>query len=134
MANRRETGLAHRNEIRIRNHGDCGSQGADDLWLGENRGPVLGVHRLLIQSGREVSPRIATAVPDKSARRRERKETILDLPTEWYPWTRLVLGWLIGDGWLRSGDKNLCRVSTFARNDASMFRDTKTNSESLVWT
>src|SRR5437016_1955606 len=33
----------------------------------------------------------------------------------------LVLGWLVGAGWLRSGDKN-CRVGfTFATNDAPMF-------------
>ncbi|TLZ74923.1 MAG: ribonucleoside reductase class II, partial [Methanobacteriota archaeon] len=46
------------------------------------------------------------------------KTTVLNLPTEWSRELGLVLGWLVGDGWLRSGDKN-CRVGfTFAKSDA----------------
>ena len=41
----------------------------------------------------------------------------LNLPSEWSYELGLVLGWLVGDGWLRSGDKN-CRVGfTFGRDD-----------------
>src|SRR5207245_2618699 len=49
------------------------------------------------------------------------KTTVLHLPTGWSRELGLALGWLIGDGWLRSGDKN-CRVGfTFAKNDAPVF-------------
>jgi len=41
----------------------------------------------------------------------------LNLPTLWSRELGQVLGWLIGDGWLRIGDKD-CRVGfTFAKND-----------------
>ena len=53
------------------------------------------------------------------------KTTVLNLPIEWSRELGLALGWLIGDGWLRSGDQN-CRVGfTFARNDAAMFATLK---------
>jgi ribonucleoside-diphosphate reductase alpha chain len=84
---------------------------------------VLGVHRLLIQSGEGSfsQDRRLPFTPINLHVGANGKTTILDLPTEWSHELGLVLGWLIGDGWLRSGDKN-CRVGfTFARNDASMF-------------
>jgi ribonucleoside-diphosphate reductase alpha chain len=41
----------------------------------------------------------------------------LPLPEEWSYELGLALGWLVGDGWLRSGDKN-CRIGlTFAEDD-----------------
>ncbi len=41
----------------------------------------------------------------------------LNLPSTWSKELGQVLGWLIGDGWLRSGDKN-CRVGfTFGKDD-----------------
>ena len=41
----------------------------------------------------------------------------LNLPSEWSYELGLALGWLVGDGWLRSGDKN-CRVGfTFSKDD-----------------
>ena len=41
----------------------------------------------------------------------------LNLPSEWSYELGFALGWLVGDGWLRSGDKN-CRVGfTFAEDD-----------------
>ncbi len=53
------------------------------------------------------------------------KTTVLNLPNEWTRELGLALGWLVGDGWLRSGDKN-CRVGfTFARSDAPMFATLK---------
>ncbi len=52
---------------------------------------------------------------------RNGKTTRLNLPSKWSRELGLVLGWLVGDGWLRSGDKN-CRVGfTFAKGDAPMF-------------
>jgi len=45
------------------------------------------------------------------------KITKLNLPNKWSKELGQVLGWLIGDGWLRSGDEN-CRVGfTFAESD-----------------
>jgi len=44
-----------------------------------------------------------------------------NLPTKWDKGLGLVLGWLIGDGWLRTGDKN-CRVGfTFGKDSQEVF-------------
>ena len=41
-------------------------------------------------------------------------------PKEWSIELGRVLGWLVGDGWLRSGDRN-CRVGfTFGENDKEL--------------
>jgi len=84
---------------------------------------VPGVHKLLIQSGegRFRNDRELPFEPSNVHIGGNGKATVLNLPTEWSRELGLVLGWLVGDGWLRSGDKN-CRVGfTFARNDAPMF-------------
>src|SRR6266487_3280182 len=81
------------------------------------------VHKLLIQSGEGNFPgdRHLPFEPANVHVGRNGKTTILNLPTEWSRELGLVLGWLVGDGWLRSGDKN-CRVGfTFANSDAPMF-------------
>ncbi|VVB97169.1 Vitamin B12-dependent ribonucleoside-diphosphate reductase [uncultured archaeon] len=45
------------------------------------------------------------------------KITRLNLPDKWSKELGRVIGWLIGDGWLRDGDKN-CRVGfTFSKED-----------------
>src|SRR6195256_2300041 len=88
---------------------------------------VPGVHQLLVQSGegkfpdnRELPFRPANIHVGENG-----KTTVLNLPNEWTHELGLALGWLVGDGWLRSGDKN-CRVGfTFARNDAPMFATLK---------
>ncbi len=84
---------------------------------------VPGRHRLLIQSGEGSFPEDHT-LPFRAANihiGRNGRVTALNLPTEWSPEMGLVLGWLVGDGWLRSGDRN-CRVGfTFSRLDAPMF-------------
>ncbi len=80
-------------------------------------------HRLLIQSGEGKFPeaRGLPFAPTNVYIGRNGKTTVLNLPTEWSRELGLALGWLVGDGWLRSGDKN-CRVGfTFARDDAPMF-------------
>ncbi|MBI4637203.1 MAG: hypothetical protein HY727_12710 [Candidatus Rokubacteria bacterium] len=49
-----------------------------------------------------------------------------DLPDEWSRDLGLVLGWLVGDGWLRAGDGN-CRVGfTFGAGDAEQLERIKT--------
>jgi len=84
---------------------------------------VPGTHELLIQSGEGAFP-ADHALPFRPANfwvGENGKTTVLNLPSEWSRELGLVLGWLVGDGWLRSGDKD-CRVGfTFSRNDAPMF-------------
>src|SRR6059036_1941686 len=84
---------------------------------------VPGVHKLLIQSGEGKfrNDRELPFEPSNVHIGGNGKATVLNLPTEWSRELGLVLGWLVGDGWLRSGDKN-CRVGfTFAKGDAPMF-------------
>jgi len=84
---------------------------------------IPGFHELLIQSGEGKFPndRALPFQPSNVHIGENGKATILNLPTEWSRELGLVLGWLVGDGWLRSGDKN-CRVGfTFAKGDAPMF-------------
>ena len=88
---------------------------------------VPGFHKVLVQSGegkfpdnRELPFRPANIYVGENG-----KTTVLNLPNEWTRELGLALGWLVGDGWLRSGDKN-CRVGfTFARSDAPMFATLK---------
>ncbi len=84
---------------------------------------IPGVHKLLIQSGEgsfSQDPRLPFT-PANLYLGANGKTTVLNLPTEWSRELGLALGWLIGDGWLRSGDKN-CRVGfTFAKSDAPVF-------------
>src|SRR5437016_2107755 len=72
---------------------------------------VPGAHKLLIQSGEGRFPehRELPFKPSNVYIGENGKTTVLNLPTEWSRELGLVLGWLVGDGWLRSGDKN-CRV------------------------
>ncbi len=84
---------------------------------------VPGQHRLLLQSdeGRFPNNRALPFEPTNVHVGRNGKTTILNLPTEWSRELGLVLGWLEGDGWLRSGDKT-CRVGfTFSKADAPVF-------------
>src|SRR5436190_1338358 len=88
---------------------------------------VPGVHKLLIQSGegKFSQERRLPFTPTNLYVGANGKTTVLNLPIEWSRELGLALGWLIGDGWLRSGDQN-CRVGfTFARNDAAMFATLK---------
>jgi len=41
----------------------------------------------------------------------------LNLPEEWTKELGQILGWVIGDGWLRDGDKNRCVGFTFSQDD-----------------
>ncbi|WP_422447092.1 adenosylcobalamin-dependent ribonucleoside-diphosphate reductase [Thermoanaerobacterium sp. DL9XJH110] len=49
----------------------------------------------------------------------------MNLPNKWSKELGQVLGWLVGDGWLRSGDKN-CRVGfTFGKDDIEVLHHLK---------
>ncbi len=88
---------------------------------------VPGVHKVLIQSGegKYTEDRSLPFEPINVHIGGNGKTTILNLPTKWSRELGLVLGWLLGDGWLRSGDKN-CRVGfTFSKSDAPMFASLK---------
>src|SRR5207253_10238953 len=65
---------------------------------------VPGVHKLLIQSGEGRFPehRELPFKPSNVYIGENGKTTVLNLPTEWSRELGLVLGWLVGDGWLRS--------------------------------
>jgi len=84
---------------------------------------IPGHHKILVQSGEGAFPSDRN-LPFKPASLfigRNGKVTKLNLPHEWSRELGLTLGWLVGDGWLRSGDRN-CRVGfTFSREDAPMF-------------
>lgn len=77
------------------------------------------MHKLLIQA-KEGKFSEQYKLPLKVSNRREGKNGInymLNLPKLWSQQLGQVLGWLIGDGWLRSGDKD-CRVGfTFGAGD-----------------
>jgi ribonucleoside-diphosphate reductase alpha chain len=93
-----------------------------DGWIAIE-GLVPGQHKLLVQSGEGgfAANRSLPFEPTNIYVGRNGKTTVLNLPSEWSRELGLVLGWLIGDGWLRAGDKN-CRVGfTFAKNDAPVF-------------
>ncbi len=76
-------------------------------------------HRILLQSSegnfnnsRELPFDVRNSYVGKNGR-----EYSFNLPSEWSYELGLALGWLVGDGWLRSGDKN-CRVGfTFSEED-----------------
>ena len=84
---------------------------------------VSGRHRLLVQSGegRFSEDRSLPFRPVNVFVGGNGKITILNLPERWSAELGKVLGWLVGDGWIRTGDRN-CRVGfTFSRDDAPMF-------------
>ncbi len=86
-------------------------------------GELIPGDRVFIQSGEGGFPtdRRLPFTPTNVYIGRNGKTTQLNLPAEWSRELGLVLGWLVGDGWLRSEDKN-CRVGfTFAKGDAPVF-------------
>lgn len=84
---------------------------ADDLMPGR--------HKVLMQSS-EGSFNEKRRLPfevENAYRGRNGRMYNLNLPPEWSYELGFALGWLVGDGWLRSGDKN-CRVGfTFSEED-----------------
>ncbi|MDI3280226.1 MAG: adenosylcobalamin-dependent ribonucleoside-diphosphate reductase, partial [Bacillota bacterium] len=81
-----------------------------------------GYHQVLLQSGEGSFPEAADLpfVPPRAFRGRNGRVYRLNLPTAWSEELGLVLGWLVGDGWLREGDRN-CRVGlTFAAEDRAV--------------
>lgn len=74
----------------------------------------VGEDKVLIQSGAGEFSKV-NALPVSFD-----KTTKLNLPNRWSKELGQALGWLIGDGWLRAGDKN-CRVGfTFAKTDVKI--------------
>jgi len=81
-----------------------------------------GYHRVFIQSGplpfqgtQRLPINLANEYKGKNGRVYRH-----NFPFEWSYELGLVLGWLVGDGWLRSGDKN-CRVGfSFGRDDLTI--------------
>lgn len=75
-----------------------------------------GYHSVLLQSGESGFPKTARlpSAPEAEVNRRNARTYRHSLPGEWSEELGLVLGWLIGSGWLGDGDRN-CRVRfTFA--------------------
>lgn len=76
-------------------------------------------HKIKIQSGEgsfstnwELPIKIKNSFIGRNGRKYQ-----LNLPKTWSKDLGFVLGWLVGDGWIRAGDKN-CRVGfTFSRDD-----------------
>ncbi|MFQ6015561.1 MAG: LAGLIDADG family homing endonuclease [Anaerolineae bacterium] len=79
-------------------------------WV-EVQNLIPSAHKVLIQSGKgrfNDDPGLPFPVHN-TFRGKNGRTYRLNLPNRWSEELGIVLGWLIGDGWLRSGDKN-CRV------------------------
>ena len=93
---------------------DRGWVSADSLEIGEDR--------LWIQSDPGVFAADARLPmePPRQFKGRNGRTYRHNLPTEWSRDLGLVLGWLVGDGWLRAGDRN-CRAGwSFGAGDGEM--------------
>ena len=75
-------------------------------------------HRVLIQSGEgEFNKNKKLPFARKDLVGKQRRKHSLNLPSSWSEELGTVLGWLVADGWLKSGDKN-CRVRfVFGKDD-----------------
>src|SRR5574341_61358 len=81
--------------------------GADKVWIQSDPGLFSADARLPFN-------------PPRRIRGRDDRVYRHDFPREWSRDLGMVLGWLIGDGWLRAGDRN-CRVGwSFGAGDADM--------------
>ena len=86
-----------------------------------------GYHRVFIQSGPVPFQGIQRLPINLSNEYKGKNGRVYrhNFPFEWSYELGLVLGWLVGDGWLRSGDKN-CRVGfSFGRDDTAMMHQIK---------
>jgi len=96
-------------------------------WVQANELKV-GADRVFIQSNSGlfgIDSRLPFEVPNE-IRGKNGRIYRHNLPSIWSRDLGLVLGWLVGDGWLRAGDKN-CRVGfTFGADDAGMMDHLKT--------
>ncbi|HEY9245271.1 MAG TPA: LAGLIDADG family homing endonuclease, partial [Candidatus Methanoperedens sp.] len=87
----------------------------------------ISKHRVMIQSGEgKFNENYSLPFEVKNEFIGENgKTTILNLPDKWSVELGQVLGWMIGDGWLRDGDKN-CRVGfTFSQEDSDVMNHLK---------
>jgi ribonucleoside-diphosphate reductase alpha chain len=78
-----------------------------------------GFHSVLLQSGESGFPEKARLpfAPVREFKGRNGRTSRLNLPAEWSEDLGLALGWLVGDGWLREGDRNCCVGFTFSGED-----------------
>jgi len=77
-------------------------------------------HEVMVQSGTGSFSKKKKLPVDGNHLNNFTKRAKLSLPFLWSKELGQVLGWLIGDGWLRSGDKN-CRVGfTFGEKDRAV--------------
>lgn len=86
-----------------------------------------GVDEVLIQSGAGAfnsDPALPTTVSD-SGRAADDRVRGADFPTKWSEELGIVLGWLIGDGWLRDSGKDPHVRFTFAEQDLEVMRTVK---------
>jgi len=90
----------------------------DKGWV-EARNLKPGLHKILIQSkeGFFNSNHLLPFKTPTEFKGKNGRTYKYNFPKEWSYELGLVLGWLIGDGWLRSGNKN-CRVGfSFGKDD-----------------
>ncbi|MBY9001739.1 MAG: TSCPD domain-containing protein, partial [Candidatus Heimdallarchaeota archaeon] len=93
----------------------------NDGWI-ELKNLDPSKHKILLQSGEgkfNSSYDLPFEVKNNFTGKNGRKYSF-NLPAKWSKELGQVLGWLIGDGWLRAGDKN-CRVGfTFGERDKNI--------------
>ncbi len=80
---------------------------------------IPGYHKIMIQSGAGVFNRNSELPfkPENIYKGKNGRIYKHNFPDRWSKELGQLLGWLVGDGWLRYGDKN-CRVGfTFSQND-----------------
>lgn len=80
-------------------------------------------HKVFIQSGTGCfnKDKKLPFEPNNMIKGRNGRTYSFNLPSKWSKELGITLGWLIGDGWLRDGDKN-CRVGfSFGKEDKEVF-------------
>lgn len=98
----------------------------NDGWV-KIRNIDLEKHKLLLQSGegkfnKDLS--LPFKIQNEFIGKNGRKYSF-NLPSQWSKELGQVMGWLVGDGWLRTGDKN-CRVGfTFGERDEKVMNHLK---------
>ena len=79
----------------------------------------IGIDKVLIQAGAgkfNSDNKLPLNVQNEYLGKNGRKYK-LNLPDKWTKELGQVLGWVIGDGWLRDGDENCCVGFTFSQDD-----------------
>jgi ribonucleoside-diphosphate reductase alpha chain len=87
-------------------------------WV-ELRDLKPGFHKVLIQpvAGRFNNDPTLEFLVTNEYKGKNGRFYLMDLPYAWSKELGQVLGWLVGDGWLRDGDKHCCVGFTFSQED-----------------